>query len=132
MRLDKLALITLDTITSSIEALVKRFISDFNGILALISAFHTFSIIETFFFNVVLTEIVCTSNDFFITRLAFLRSFTNWRAIALTSFSSCSLAFLRVFVTRLTLLSYLHFSFTSFSTSFYSWNNLAFITCINE
>jgi hypothetical protein len=130
--LDKLALITLNTITSSIKALIKRFVSDFGKILALISAFHAFNIIEIFFFNIVLIEIAYMSNNFFVIGLAFLRSFINWRVIALASFSSYSLAFLRAFVTRLTLLSYLRFSSTSFFTSFYSWNNLAFTTCINE
>jgi hypothetical protein len=80
----------------------------------------------------VLIEIIYASNDFFVIGLAFLRSFTNWYAIALASFSSYSLAFLKAFVTRLTLLLYLHFSSTSFSTSFYSWNSLTFITCTSE
>jgi hypothetical protein len=77
VRLDELALVTLDTTTSLIKALARRFVSDFGEILALISAFHAFNIIETFFFNMVLIKIACMFNNFFVTRLAFLRSFTN-------------------------------------------------------
>jgi hypothetical protein len=77
VRLDKLVLVTLDMTTSLIKALARRFAGDFSGILALISAFHAFSIIEIFFFNMVLIEIIYASNDFFVIGLAFLRSFTN-------------------------------------------------------
>ncbi len=120
VRPDALALATPDTITSSIGALTTSFASDFNGTLALTSAFRAFGIAETFFFNVVPIDFACAFDDFFATGLTCLRSFTNWRAVALASFSSRSFAFLRAFATRKTLLSYLRFSFASFSTSFCS------------
>jgi hypothetical protein len=53
-RLDELAATTPDTTTSLIKSLARRFTGDFGGSLALIGAFHAFSIAETFFFSVVL------------------------------------------------------------------------------
>jgi hypothetical protein len=77
MRLDALAPIIPDTITSLIRTLTRRFTGDFNGTLALTGAFRAFSIVEAFFFNVVLIDFAYAVNDFFVTGLVFLRSLTN-------------------------------------------------------
>ena len=77
MRPDTLVPANPDSTTSSIEALTRRFASNFGSNLALIGAFRAFSTIETFFFDMVPTDFAYAVDDFFATGLAFLRSTTN-------------------------------------------------------
>jgi hypothetical protein len=75
MQLEALAPAIPETITSLIKALAKRFANDFGNTLALTSAFRTFNTAKTFFFNVSPIDFAYAVDDFFIIRLAFLRSF---------------------------------------------------------
>jgi hypothetical protein len=124
--------ITPNATPSLIKALTTRFTSDFSACFTLTSAFRAFNIARVDFFALGATNFTYAFNVFFVARLAFFKSVTNQCATTLVSFSSCSFYFLRAFAARLTLLSYLRFSFTSFSTSFSFIKTLALITCASK